>query len=307
MKVKDYFFTFPSKPENLSEVVLSDVEVDKSEIVYPCHLLTDQATHTGFLIVDDKRRIVRAGSLNKGDRESLYDYKIALKDHLEKLIEEYRVEVVWIEEVYDKMNKQTTEVLYYIKHMIQDLGEEYSKDGKELKVLGIDHQRWKSLLAKPNTFKKGGNDKEQVRKLVKKYYPLLNIKEEDIIDTLGMMIGLVWNSGDRDIIYQARINKKLPVNVEVRVLGEGESLAELVNGLGVRFRRKLDNGLDEFEYNDRFDEVMNCRYFLNFRDSVCWAEIPHHRNLGQILLRYEIIPKNIKENDRLIVVGSRKK
>lgn len=305
MKIERRFFDFPEVSKEMQSVV--EVEEFIGEIEYPCHLFIDQATKTGFVIADDKRRLVTSGTFTKEDRESLQDYKYGLKKELTNLIEEYGVKMVWHEEAYDKANHQTTEVLYYIKHMIEDLGYEL---GESIRVLGLDHARWKSLLAKPESFKRDKDDKKQVAKFVGNYYPLLKLTEDET-DALGMMIAIIWKSTELEVHYNARINKKLPVHVEVIVLGREDNILEKIEGLGRRFTKKLEGDyggkIYEFEYNQRNDEVLNCRYFLHFRDAVCWSKIPYHRNIGQILLHYGIIPKHLKEDDEIVVVGSRKK
>lgn len=308
MDITNYYFDILDdfkKTQEISPVAKEKVKGNEL-IKYPCHLFLDQATSTGFAIVDDKRRLVRAGLIKKGYKDSLEDYKFGLKDEILSLISEYKINDVWHEETYDKANHWTTEVLLYIKHMIKDLAYE---SGGDIRVFGLDHMKWKTLLAKPGKFKrtKSGDDKKEVKKLVNLVYPLLNLPE-DTTDALGMAIAIVWKQTARSSYYNARINKKLPVNVEVFTLKVDEDIEEKIKKMGVRFTRKYDlGGVFEFEYVDSYDEALNCRYILSFKDCVCYAKIPFHRNLGMIMLHYGIIPSKLEEGEEVIVMASRKK
>lgn len=307
MKRTDYYFDIVENLRDKHTIIPVDKSKVKGTIEYPCHLFLDQSTSTGYAIVDDKRRLVVAGVIEKGYSESLEAYKFGLKDIVEGFIRDYQIKVVWYEEAYDKANHWTTEVLYYIKHMIKDLSYEYSLVEKELTVYGLDHAKWKSLLAKPGTFKRTGDDKKQVKKFVNLMYPLLNLPE-DAIDAIGMSIAIIWKQTERAVYYNARINKKLPVHLEVTTLKPGEDIEEKIRKYGVRFSRKLDAfGLDHFEYVKEYDEILNCRYILSFRDTVCYSTIPFHRNIGMIMLHYGIIPKNLEEGEEILVFASRKK
>lgn len=304
MKVQKFYFELPDDPKNTASVIQIEKEDDSKEICYPCHLFLDQSTKTGYVVVDDKRRLVTAGHVVKEPKDSLADYKFGLRDLIKELIEKYKIAVVWYEEAYDKANHSTTEVLYYIKHMIKDLAHEYEE---EIKILGIDHMKWKSLLAKPGRFKRSQDDKKQVAKLVKDVYPLLDLPE-DTIDALGMSIAIVWKQTEKSLYYNARINKKLPVFVEVTTMKKGDTIEEIVSRLGKHFRKKMEEkGIFYFEYNTDYDEVLNCRYILSFRDGVCWSKIPYHRNMGMILLHYGIIPKKLEEDEEVILIACRKK
>lgn len=308
MKIQEFYFDIPEDYRKTQEIAVVKKENVKGShlIKYPCHLFLDQATKTGYVIVDDNRRLVKAAHIAKDYSESLEAYKYGLKDIILKEVDDYKINDVWHEEAYDKANHWTTEVLMYIKHMIKDLAYE---SGGEIRVLGLDHMKWKSLLAKPGKFKRGknGEDKDEVRKLVHLVYPLLNLPE-DTMDALGMAISIVWKQTAKSSYYNARINKNLPVHVEVFTLKENENIEDKVNKSGVRFTRKAElGGIHEFEYVESYDEILNCRYILSFRDCVCYSKIPFHRNIGMILLHYGINPANLEEGEEVIVMASRKK
>lgn len=304
MKEELFYFDVISKARETYTVVPVAEDQVKGEIAYPCVLFLDQATKTGFSIWDDKRRLVHAGRFTKDGKESLADYKYGLKDKILGLIEKYQLRQVWYEEAYDSANHHTTEVLYYIKHMITDLRHEM---GKELEVYGVDHTRWKSLLASPKAFKKTSDDKAQVKSLVQVVYPLLNLPE-DTTDAIGMGIALVLKTKEKNMVHNARINKKLPIFADVFVLKSGEDLATVVRKKGKKYWSKMDeHGLHEIEFVTSRDELMNGRYALSFRDGLFWAEIPSHPNFGQILLHYGIVPKTIEDGDRVVMIAARKK
>lgn len=318
MKIARYYFDLIEDFRNTSEVVPVPENRVRGEIAYPCHLFLDQATKTGYAVFDDRRRLVTAGRIVKDKSEELVEFKFGLRDELNMLIDKYQVTHVWHEEAYDKANHWTTEVLMYIKHMIKDLAFER---GHDIKVLGLDHAKWKSLLAKPKAFKRTGDDKKQVAKFVSEVYPLL-VLPEDTIDAIGMGIAIVFKQTERNLLHNARINKKLPVYVEVFTLKPGETIESKVsmvfdkkNRLSVedssvrkKFRDTVeDKGLYEFEFAPNLDELMNARYFLSFKDAVCWARIPFHRTYGQILLHYGIVPKKMVEGEEVILIACRKK
>lgn len=198
-------------------------EFDKIE--KPCTLFIDQSTDTGYALFDKKKRLVMLGALRKSGKTGLGDYKFSLEALMEVLIEEYGVETVVYEEVYDHANRWTTEVLHYIKHTIKDLETraKLEDSDKKLTVMGVDHLRWKKELASPNKFSpKKGKDKEEVEKHVSYTYPLLltgdNRKKltEDMIDALGMGIGvLVKTTLTGKMYHKARYDKRLPIDVEI--------------------------------------------------------------------------------------------
>ena len=315
VKINRYYFDIIEDYRDTLTVVPVPESKVRGEIEYPCHLFLDQATKTGYVIYDDKRRLVTAGHVVKDSKEELVDFKYALRDEINALIDKYRVSHVWHEEAYDKANHWTTEVLMYIKHMIKDLSYERSRgigvaEGSsvgDVTVLGLDHMKWKSLLAKPKAFKRTGDDKKQVAKFVGEVYPLLNLPE-DTMDALGMGIAIVFKQSETNVLHNARINKKLPVFVEVMTLKPGEQIEDKIAKLSKKFRVTAETkGIYEIDYVTKKDELMNARYFLSFKDAVCWARIPYHTTYGQLLLHYNIVPKNMIEGEEVIMIACRKK
>lgn len=306
MKIKEFYFDILEDYRNTQGItVVKKEDVKGIQLIkYPCHLFLDQSTSTGYVIIDDNRRLVKGGHIEKDYKDSLESYKYGLKDIILKEVEEYQINDVWHEESYDKANHWTTEVLHYIKHMIKDLA--YESDGK-IRVLGLDHAKWKSLLAQPGKFKRTGDDKAQVQKLVKLVYPLMDVPE-DTFDALGMAIAIIWKQTAKNSYYNARINKNLPVNTEVFTLKANEDILPILMKKGVRFTRKYElGGLHEFEYDTSYDEILNCRYVLSFRDCVCFTRITFHRNMGMILLHYGINPSSLEEGEDVVIMASRKK
>lgn len=315
MKINRYFFDIIEDYRDTLTVVPVPESKVRGTIEYPCHLFLDQATKTGYVIYDDKRRLVTAGHVVKDSKEELVDFKYALRDEINALIDKYRVSHVWHEEAYDKANHWTTEVLMYIKHMIKDLSYERSRgigvsegsDVTDITVLGLDHMKWKSLLAKPKAFKRTGDDKKQVAKFVGEVYPLLNLPE-DTMDALGMGIAIVFKQSEKNVLHNARINKKLPVFVEVMTLKPGEQIEDKIAKLSKKFRVTAEEkGIYEIDYVTKKDELMNARYFLSFKDAVCWSRIPYHTTYGQLLLHYNIVPKYMVEGEEVIMIACRKK
>lgn len=305
MRIREYYMDIPDDFKETQSISVVEKSAVTGTIAYPCQLFLDQASNTGYVIADSKKRLVKAGHISKLDTESIQDFKYLLKDELTRLIHEYKIETVWHEEVYLQANVHTTEVLYYIKHMIKDLGYEL---GNTIQVMGLDHAKWKSLLAKPEKFKaKQGEDKKEVLKHVHKVYPLLNFPE-DTVDALGMMIAVVWKQTEKALYYNAHINKSLPINLEVLILKKDTSIEDIIKKKGVRFSRKYEkHGKIEYTYNTDLDLMMNCRYILSFKDGVCVTEIPEHKNIGLLYLHYNIKPSDIEDGDKLIAMASRKK
>lgn len=315
MKINRYFFDIIEDYRDTLTVVPVPESKVRGTIEYPCHLFLDQATKTGYVIYDDKRRLVTAGLIVKDDNEELVEFKYGLRDVINDLIDKYQVSHVWHEEAYDAANHWTTEVLMYIKHMIKDLSYErgrgigVSEIGRvdDITVLGLDHTKWKSLLAKPKTFKRTGDDKKQVAKFVGEVYPLLNLPE-DTRDALGMGIAIVFKQSEKNVLHNARINKKLPVFVEVMTLKPGEQIEDKIAKLSKKFRVTAEEkGIYEIDYVTKKDELMNARYFLSFKDAVCWSRIPYHTTYGQLLLHYNIVPKHMIEGEEVIMIACRKK
>ena len=281
-----------------------------SSIVYPCHLFLDQAQHSGFVIADDAKRLVLVGHLTMSKGEDTTAYKFELQNYLMELIKKYKISHIWHEEVFFQKSHHTTEVLNYIKHGIQDINYLLAKEenGTEIKILGLDNGKWKKALAAPAKFKSTGNEKKEVAKYVSQYFPLFMFEEiEDIIDALGMMIAVSLKTKSSNKPYQARINKKLPVHTEMILVPDNMSLKDYISKLRKPYRLAYENlGYYEYAYNTAYDEILNSRYALSYRDGLCFSKIPEYRNLGERLLVNGIAPKDIAPNETLYIVAAKK-
>lgn len=291
--------------------VVSKEKQDLTDIVYPCHLFLDQAQHTGFVIADDAKRLVLVGHLTMSKKEDTTAYKFALQEYLIELIKEYKISHIWHEEVFLQKSHHTTEVLNYIKHGIKDINYLLSKesdDYAELKILGLDNGKWKKALAAPGKFKVTGDVKKEVAKYVSTYFPLLMFEEiEDIIDALGMMIAVSLKTKGTNKPFQARINKKLPVHAEMILIPNGMSFEDIIPKLRKPYRQAFESyGAYEYAFNTAYNEIMNSRYALSYRDGLCFSKVPDYRNLGERLLANGLAPKDIAADETLYVVAVKK-
>lgn len=316
------------------QVVKRRNKVDLTEIKLPCYLFLDQASNTGFSLFDSESRLVITGTINRG-RTSLPDFKKELVEYIRQLTETYQVETLFHEEVYDQLNMVTTEVLFYIKHAIQDLG----YFNKNLTVLGLDHRTWKSNLAKPEKFNFSADNKKETEKWVHDIYPLINLKTEDEYDALGMGISvMIKEKGKKNFYKQARYNKKLPVHfmlhedtfpmtedVEVENLAYANELLEaqeeettkqiesIVQKLRKPFREAYKaDGVAELELEKRKGVEDTFRRYLSHKDKLVYVRIPKdYKYWGVLLLEHGISPETFETKDNpdgsYCLIGCRKK
>lgn len=313
MKIhKRYYNILPRSRQQ--ETLSRRKKVDISEIKPPCTLFLDQASSTGFSLYDRESRIVMSGVLARG-RMRLYDYKKDLVNYILELVDEYDIDTIFHEEVYDDLNMITTETLFYLKHAIKDLG--YEKKG--LKVLGIAHKTWKSLLAKPGKFKYGKDDKLEIRKWVSEVYPLLALTRQDEFDAVGMGIAIMINEKGKKNYYKwAKYNKKLPIHTvlykpvfEEMENIEDDDVQEKVNKMRVAFRRGYAaGGLHELELNRRREVFDPIRQFLSHVDGLVYIKIPkEYKYWAMLMLLHGNEPKDFidEQNDgSYYILASRK-
>lgn len=301
MKVTERYYNI--LPRSQQQETLSRVEVvDISEITPPCTMFLDQASSTGFSIYDSESTLIMSGVLDRG-RQRLYDYKEDLVKYILGKVDEYEIETIFHEEVYDDLNMITTETLFYLKHAISDLG--YEKEG--LKILGLAHKTWKSLLAKPGKFKHGKDDKKEIRKWVSEIYPLLALTKQDEFDAIGMGIAImIKEKGKKNFYKWAKYNKKLPIHTVLyeRVFDgvehdDTEEIEEKVLDMRVAFRRGYAaGGLHQLELDRRREVFDPIRQFLSHVDGLVYIEIPkNYKYWGMLMLLHEKEPSDFIDDE----------
>src|SRR5699024_6585185 len=95
--------------------------VPLSELKKPVTLFLDQASEGGYSLYDNDSRLFMSGVFKRG-KTPLPEFKKEFIKFITELIDEFNIKHIFHEEVYDSANMITTEVLFYLKHAIQDLG-----------------------------------------------------------------------------------------------------------------------------------------------------------------------------------------
>lgn len=296
-------------PRRLQQQTIETSEaVDPRKIKYPCYLFLDQASNTGYSLWDSESRLVLSGELSRGSDMSIRDFGFGLAEWVKGLIEEYKVDTVFHEEVYDSANMLTTEVLMYIKHKIQDI----AHTNKEVNIMGLDHMAWKVQLAKPEKFVKSKDHKKQVQDLVEGVFPLITIYSENQSDAIGMGIAIMvkqkrkWN-----IFNVTRYNKKLPVwDVISDADVELTDVEGLVKTLRKPFRTAFEvGGIYEVPLDTRRRIDDGFKRFLSHKDSLVYTRIPkNYKYWGVMLLQHGIKPSDLTSEDQsFIALCCRKK
>lgn len=296
------------------EVYVRKKKVSLKEIKTPCTLFLDQASNTGYSLFDAESRLVMTGTIRRG-YTSLQEFKHKFVDYVKKLVDEYEVTTVFHEEVYDQANMQTTEVLFYLKHAVQDLG----YFNKDLEVLGLAHTTWKTNLAKPKKFNfKGSDHKKEVVKWVQDVYPLIALSTQDEFDALGMGIAvMIKEKGKKNFYKQAKYNKKLPIHVmlykdvfhgedkDVDTIDAESSQEEAekrvspsVEKMRKPFREAFRvGGFTELELDKRRRVEDNIRRFLSHKDMLVYIKIPKtYKYWGVLLLEHGISPERFESD-----------
>ncbi|KTF59833.1 MULTISPECIES: hypothetical protein [Bacillus amyloliquefaciens group] len=297
--VRHYYEIMDRK--NQQKTVKRKSPVLKSEIEEPCYLFLDQSTSSGYAVYDNNSRLVLSGVVQKG-KSSLQEYKYGFRDLIQELVNSYGVSTIFHEEVYDASNMITTEVLFYIKHMIQDIG--YFSE--KIEVLGLDHMKWKSELAKPGKFNKSGDHKKQVKELVEKVYPLVTLTAEDEVDAIGMGVSVLIKQKRRVNFYHTtRYNKKLPLNEFIlndELIDGSEECT--IKKLRKPFRDAYEiGGLHELPLDTRRKVDDLFRRFLSHRDAVVYIRIPKtYKYWGVYLLHHNISPRDLIQDDQSFIL-----
>lgn len=300
------------KQNNRSSVIpIKKCDQEVENIKYPCYLLMDQSTETGYTVYDDDYQLIMSGNLGKNNA-SLEEYKYALKDVVDELIEEYKIKTIFYEEVYDKENMWTTEVLLYIKHAIKDI----AYLNKEVEVFGVDHMTWKVKLASPNKFNTSNNHKKEVLKYVEGVYPLLFMDKENskltehMVDALGMGIGLLVKRTRRGGFYDTvRFNKNLPIHQMILKVDEDVMWEEVVGKCRKPYRDAFAvGGVTELELNRRKGIGDLFRRYLTHKDALAVVRIPKdYKDWGILLLEHGKKPSELGKDKDFWLLSVRKK
>lgn len=274
-------------------------------------LFFDQSTNTGYSIFQGKElRVVGRFGIGKGGGLELYKNK--LQQLVNNYMEQLDIEEVWYEEVYDKKNMRTTEVLMYIKHLFKDINYANKVKGKDIGVYGVDHTKWKSILSDKG-IKGDQNDKEQVRKYV---FEILDIPDsmgelinEDMSDALGMGLARSIKSSDKSFYMMARFESKLPIH-------ESVIISEDINFKTVKmrkpFREARELGIIVYESEEGKLPIKPhelARRVLSHTDKLVAIEVPrNYREYGVLLLLNNIKYEDFKdEEDKMYMIFARKR
>lgn len=308
-------------------------KIKLEEIETPTVLLLDQASNGGYCLYDSKSRLVMSGIIKRGNT-SLPEFKQRFVEYISEIVDEYKADTIFYEEVFDELNMTTTEVLFYLKHAIQDLG--YFRD--DLSIYGIHHKTWKSKMAKPESFRFNKDDKEEVRKWVKKIYPLIGVTVQDEFDAIGMGIAvMIKGKGKQNFYKQAGFNKRLPVHFtlyenvlednvkDIEITNVSEQLdtledkqkrkeEEFVKKLRKPFRVAYEEGgLIELELEKNKGVKKLFRQFLSHKDALTFVRIPKdYKYWGVILLEHGESPERFeteesKKNEYLLLCARKKR
>lgn len=329
IKHHERFFEIRPVIEQTQVIVVPKKKQDTSKIEYPCKLFLDQSTKTGYAIYDKRRKLIKAGNIDKKYNAGLLGYRKDLKDLLTDIINEYQVNEVRYEETYHEANMVTTEVLITIKTMIKDMIYERQllyegEPDKQIDGMGVDHRLWKKELAKPKKFNGGkGGDKAEVQKYVNNRYamfPHMSEKDqltEDMYDAIGMGIALCVKRDLTNDTYQlARYEKNLPYdssvhkpNPEDEKAGKEPEWQEVVGGLRKNLRTAYElGGHMTLQLDRRKNYPEQIRQILTHRDCLLVVKIPKdYRYWGLILLEYGIAPKELGEQQDIYLLCARKK
>lgn len=312
--VKDIrvFYEIKEKKDRSSVRFIPKEEQVISDIKKPCYIFLDQSTFSGYAVYDSKNQLITSGEVQKKNT-SLEEYKYTFKDIIYALVDEYEVSTIFYEEVYDEANMWTTEVLMYIKHMIKDIG--YLR--KDVEVFGVDHTKWKRMLAAPEKFSaKKGKHKDEVKKYVEGVYPLLfmDVKygklTENMIDAIGMGVGLLVKQSRRGGFYNTvRYNKNLPIHEKVMATQVSEDWDEIIRKSNKPYRDAYGvGGVMELELDRRRAVGDLFRRYLTHRDGVAYVRIPKdYKDWGVLLLKHNIKPSDLGEQQDFLLLAVRKK
>lgn len=269
-------------------------------VKFPCYMFLDQATKTGISIFDFNRRLIATVYIEKEVHEAPIDFRHKLKAFLSELIDEFQVFKLFSENVYDGVNFSTVETLLSIKTMLEDLAFE-----KKIKYYSIDNAKWKSRLSYPATWVKSIDDKKQINHYVSEFYPNIKV-EQDVIDSLGIGISVLFKTTENMRPLEMKLNKKLPIEKEVFIVcSEDEMFRYIENSRFMNTYKLL--GYKLFDYDTTLDLDTNFKYILTNYNTVAVCKIPYHKYYGQILLQFNIKPSQIPDSSYLVGIARRKR
>ena len=275
----------PTKSENLIE--------------YPTSMFFDQATKTGMCIFDKKGRLVTTLRIEKKPRTSMVEFRSKFRKKIQELIHEYKVNRLFCEDVFSGVNFETTQKLLSIRDLLMDLAYENG-----IKAFPINNMKWKSRLSYPTPWSGFEDDKAQVERYVKKYYPLIDF-DLDVVDSIGMAIAVLFKLNTNMRPIEMQLDKKLSIINDVVIAKPGEGIDDILNKSKIKGKFK---GLEvkQFDYDTTLDLNTNFRYILSNYDVIAVTEIPYHRYYGQILMDYDIRPSEIGEDGRIVGISVKK-
>lgn len=284
---------------------------EKSKISYPCWLFLDQATNVGYCIFDNESRLIISGVADTDNKKiSVQQFAHEFSDMLDELIEEFKIETIFYEEVYNEANERTTEVLYYIKHKITD--KSYGRDN--LMVYPLDHRKWKNLLAGGDKYNFDKDNKKETEKFVSEIYPLIPIIADHESDALGMGIAVMIREKNRKNLWKiTRYNKKLPIETKVMDMDINEgNVEDLIKNkkLIKPFRDAYEaGGFYELELDRAVKIETTIKKFLSHKDVLLKVKIPKtYKYWGYMLLVAGINPDNLTtEDESFIYLVARKR
>jgi len=316
MKVtRNYYEIQPRRRQH--QTFMRKEEVTLEEVKTPVTMFLDQASNGGYSLYDADSRLFMSGVFKRGNTK-LPEFKENFIKYISDLADKYKVDTIFYEEVFDSANMITTEVLFYLKHAIKDLG--YFRG--DIEVLGLSHKTWKSNMAKPDTFKFGKDDKKEVRKWVQEIFPLIGVTVQDELDAIGMGIAvMIKGKGKQNFYKQAKYNKRLPVHFQIfedNLIGESELEGndveqemeeyeelkkqrekEIVKKLRKPFRLAYEaGGMVELELNKRSGIENIYRRFLSHKDVLTYIRIPpDYKNWGMIILENGETPERFETSE----------
>lgn len=294
MKVTQKYYTI-NKDASYTKSVKEKNYLSEHLIKYPCYMFLDQATHTGCSIFDSNRCLISTVYIEKKKTTEVVKFRKKLRDELEKLIEIFQIDKVFYEGVFGGQNFDTVDVLLSIKHTIEDMCSDLG-----IKGYPIENTKWKSRLSSPNTWKQSVNDKIQIRKYVFEYYPNLISLPEDVIDSLGMGIAVMFKTGTKLRPLEMRLDKNLPINIDIVVMKNIEEIYEAIEGS--KQGKKLDKlEVHVFDYDPTLDLETNFKYILTNYNVLAVSLIPEHRYKGQIMFLHNISPSELGEGFMLAI------
>lgn len=296
MKINQKYYYMPKECRH-TEIVREKDKLNKNLIEYPTNIFFDQATNTGLCIYDRKNRLITTIRIEKKKRTDIVEFRYKFRKIVQELIEEYKINRIFCEDVFGGISFSVTSKLLSIKDLLIDIAYE-----NDIKSYPIVNTKWKSRLSYPNKWDTTEDDKEQIERYVKGYYPLIDF-ELDVYDAVGMAIAVLFKTGKDIRPVEMRLDKKLKIDTQVLIAEKDESLEKVLERS--KFSKLKGYEKNEFDYDTSIGIKKNFRYILTNYDVLAMTEVPYHRYYGQILMKYDIKPSEIGDG-RIVGLAIRK-